>query len=144
MSKPTVRNLLVVIGVWTFSRVIASLLGFLVLIHNRMTFAGNAGIVMMWLWDSFPDDLVAALGAIILVWAIETRKPLAWVGGLAVLYLYSGGLHAWRIIRHGWHVPPSTSDYIGILLQAIIPALLCLIVGVWWTKRSVAPKAVAT
>ena len=145
MSKPTARNTLVVIGVWTFSRVIASLIeALIVVIHNRMTFTGDAGIVMMWLWQGFPYDLVAILAAITLMWVIETRKPLAWLGGLAALYLYGGGLQAWRILRHGWHVPPRTPDYLGILLQAIIPALTCFIVGVWWTRRSAALRAVAT
>ena len=144
MSKPTARNALVVIGMWTFSRVIASLLeALIVVIHNQMTFTGDAGTVMMWLWEGFPNDLVAALAAIALVWVIETRKPLAWVAGLAALYLYGGGLHAWRILTHGWHVPPRTPDYIGILMQAIIPALACLVVGVWWTRRSTALKPIA-
>lgn len=144
MSKPTARNALVVMGIWAFSRVIASLLEVLiVVIHNRMTFTGDAGIVMMWLWEGFPDDLVAALAAITLVWVIETRKPLAWVGGLAALYLYGGALHAWRTLTHGWHAPPRPPDYIGILMQAIIPALGCLVVGLWWIRRSAALKAVA-
>jgi O-antigen ligase len=106
MSSPTARNALIVIGMWTFSRVIASLLeALIVVIHNPMTFTGDAGTVMMWLWEGFSDDLVAVLAAITLVWVIETRKPLAWVGGLAALYLYGGGLQAWRILTHGWHVP---------------------------------------
>jgi len=129
---------------WAFSRVIASLLEALIaVIHSTMTFIGDAGTVMMWLWNGFPDDLVAALAAITLLWVIETRKPLAWVGGLAVLYLYGGGLGAWRILAHGWHFPPRMPDYIGILTQAIIPALACLVVGVWWSRRSAAPKAAA-
>jgi hypothetical protein len=129
---------------WTFSRLFAWLLEVLVaVIHNGTTFTGDAGTVMMWLWEGFPDDLVAALAAITLVWVIETRKPLAWLGGLAALYLYGGGLRAWRVLTHGWHVPPRTPDYIGVLMQAMIPALACLVVGAWWTKRSDAPKAVA-
>jgi hypothetical protein len=143
MSKSTGRNALVVIGMWTLARTIALLLSALiVVIHNRgMTFTGEAGVVMMWLSEGIPDDLVAALAAISLVWVIETRKPSASVGGLAALYLYSGGLNAWRILRR-WH-ELRTSDYIGILAQAIIPALACLVVGVWWTRRSAAPKIVA-
>jgi hypothetical protein len=145
MSKPTARNALVVIGIWTLSRVIASLLETLIIvIHNQMTFTGDAETVMMWLWEGFPDDLVAVLATITLVWVIETRKPLAWVSGLAALYLYGGGLHAWRTLAHLRHEPPRTPDYIGILMQASIPALVCLVAGVWWTRRSVALKAVAT
>jgi hypothetical protein len=146
MSKPTARNALVVIGMWTTAKVVAWLLNALIIvIHSRgMAFTGDVGNVMMWLWEGLLDDIVAALAAITLVWVIEARKPTASVGGLAALYLYSGGLNAWRILRHGWHEPPRTSDYIGILTQAIIPALACLLVGVWWTRRSATPTVVAT
>ena len=143
ISKPTARNALVVIGLWSFSRAIASLLEVLIAVmHIRITFTGDVGMVMMWLWMGLPYDLFAALAAITLVWVVETRKPLAWVVGLAALYLYGGGLHAWRTLRHGWHEPPGTADYIGILTQAIIPALACLIVGVWWTRRSAVQRVV--
>lgn len=36
-----------------------------------MTFTGDAGTVMMWLWEGFSDDLVAVLAAITLVWDIS-------------------------------------------------------------------------
>ena len=146
MSKLTARNALVVIGIWTLAKVIAWLLNALIIvIHSRgMTFTGDVGAVMMWLGEGLPDDIVAAVAAITLVWVIETRRPTASVGGLTALYLYSGGLNAWRILRHGWHEPPRTSDYIGILTQAVIPALACLISGHWWTRRSAAPPVVAT
>ena len=92
----------------------------------------------MWLSEGIADDLVAALAAISLVWVIETRKPSVSIGGLAALYLYSGCMNAWRILRR-WH-EPRTSDYIGIVTQAIIPALACLIVGLWWKRRCTLPK----
>jgi hypothetical protein len=126
-------------------KVVARLLSALiVVIHNRMTFAGDTGIVMMWLWEGLPDYVVAALAAMALLWVIDTMKPTACVVGLAALYLYGGGLHAWQILRRGWHAPPSTADYIGILLRTVIPALTCLIVGIWWMKRSGGSRAVAT
>src|SRR5690242_4717966 len=129
MSKPTARNALVVIGVWTLARVIAwSLRALVIVVQSRgMTFRGNVGTVVMWIWEGLPYDIVAALAAITLVWVIETSKPTASVGGLAALYLYGGGLNAWRILSHGWHEPPHMPDYIGILTQATIPALACLV-----------------
>jgi hypothetical protein len=145
MNRPFTRNALVVIGVWTLSSVLAWLIKALsIVVNNRLTFTGDVGIVMMWLWLGFPDVLVAALAAIALVWVMETRKPLAWVGALAALFLYGGSLNAWRIITHGWRTPPRTPDYIGVLAQAIIPALACLVVGACWTRRSGAPKLAAT
>lgn len=145
MSKRTARNALVVLGIWTFSRLIASLLKALIAVaHIQITFAGDSGILMMWLWIGLPDDLVAALAALILAWVIEGTNPVAWIGGLAALYLYGGGLHAWWTLTHGWHGTPGRPDYIGILTQAIIPAVVCLMVGVWWTRRSAMLKAIAT
>lgn len=144
ISKPTARNVLVVVGLYYFSRLIAFLLEVLIAVmHIRITFTGDAGMVLMWLWLGLPYALFAALAAIALVWVTETRKPLAWVFGLTVLYVYGEGMHAWRTLTHGWHLPPGTSDYIGILTQAIIPPLACLIAGIWWTRRSAAQKVVA-
>jgi hypothetical protein len=145
MSKLTARNALVVIGLWAFSRMMAFWVEVLIgVMHIRITFTGDVGMVMMWLWDGLPYDLFAALAAITLVWVIETEKPLAWVGMLAALYLYGEGMHAWRTLTHGWHEPLWTSAYIGILTQAIVPALACFIAGTWWRRRSAAPKVVAT
>ena len=145
MSKLTARNALVVIGVWAFSRTMAFWLVVLIgMMHIRMTFTGDVGMAMMWLWEGLPYDLFAALAAITLVGVIETEKPLTWVGVLAALYLYGEGMHAWRTLTHGWHEPPRASDYIGILTQAIIPTLACFIAGTWWTRRSAAPKVVIT
>jgi len=131
---------------WTLARVVAWLLNALiVVIHSRgMTSTGDVGVVTLWLWEGLPDEIVAALAAITLVWVIEIRKPIVSACGLAALYLCSGGLSAWWILRHGWHEHPRMSDYIGILTQAIIPALVCLIAGVWWTRRSTAPTVAAT
>ena len=145
MSKLTVRNALVVTGLWTFSRMLAFwLLVLIAVMHIRMTFTGDVGMAMMWLLEGLPYDLFAALAAIMLVGVIESEKPLAWVGVLAALCLYSEGMHAWRTLTHGWHEPPRTSDYIGILTQAIIPTLACFIAGTWWTRRSAGPKAAIT
>jgi hypothetical protein len=69
MNKQTTRNVLVVLGLWAFSKVIAlSLKTLIVVIHNQMTFRGDVGRVTMWLWEGFPDDLVAGLAAITLLW----------------------------------------------------------------------------
>jgi hypothetical protein len=113
-------------------------------LSNRLIFTGDAGNVAYWLWGGFPDALVAAVASIVLVWVTETKKPLVWVGVLAALFLYSGSLNAWKWIRHGWVTSPSRADYVGILAQAILPVLVCLVVGVWWTRRSAASRLAAS
>jgi hypothetical protein len=81
MNKQTARNVLVVLGLWTFSRVIAGVTKVFVAVVNPhgMTFTGDAGTVTMWLWLGFPDVLAAAVAAIALVSVMETKKPLPWV-----------------------------------------------------------------
>src|SRR5689334_5868813 len=145
MNKATIRNALVVIGAWVLSSLIAfSITALLIPINYRLTYTGDTGTVAMWLWEGFPEALAAALAAIAVVWATETRKPMVWVSLLAGLYVYSGILQAFRLITQGWHTPPRRSDYVGILAQAIIPVVVCVIVGVWRTKHSSPPKLAAT
>jgi len=145
MSQPRTRNVLVAVGLWTCARVIASLVRVLLIpISNRLIFTGDAGIVASWLWHGFADVLVAPFAAVAFVWVVETKKPLIWVGALAALFLYGGGLTAWRLLAHGWKTPPGSADYIGILVQAIMPALVCIIVGFWCTRRSATSKLAAT
>jgi hypothetical protein len=60
MSKLTSRNALAVIGLWAFSRMMAFWLEVLIgVMHIRMTFTGDVGMVMMWLWEGLPYDLFA-------------------------------------------------------------------------------------
>ncbi|HZR31105.1 MAG TPA: hypothetical protein VFA76_04535 [Terriglobales bacterium] len=145
MSKPTARDLFVVIGLWTFSRMMAFFLLVLIgALHVRMTFTGDVGMVMMWLSQGLPYDLFAALAAITLVWVIETKKALLWLAVLAALYLYGESMWVWRTLTHGWHEPPHTSDYIGILARAVIPTIVCFVAGTWWARRSAASADVAS
>jgi hypothetical protein len=145
MTRLTTRNVLLVIGVWEASSLVAMLFRVLLIpLSNRLIFTGYAGKVAYWLWEGFPDALVAAVASIVLVWVTETKKPLAWVGVLAALFLYGGSLNAWKWIKRGWITSPSPADYVGILAQAIIPVLVCLVVGVWWTRRSPASRLAAS
>jgi hypothetical protein len=72
---------LVVIGLWDFSRMLAFWLVVLIgVMHIRMTFTGDVGLVMMWLWEGLPYDLFGALAAITLIGVTEAEKPLGgWV-----------------------------------------------------------------
>jgi hypothetical protein len=145
MTRLTTRNILLVVGVWETSNLLAILIRVLSIpLSNRLIFTGDAGNVAMWLWEGFPDAVVAAVASIVLVWVMETKKPLVWVGVLAVLFSYGGSLNAWKLIRRGWITSPSPADYVGILAQAIIPALVCIVVGAWWARRSAAPRLAAS
>lgn len=54
-----------------------------------MTFRGDFGIVLLWVWLGVPHLLAAIVAATMLVWVTDTRRPLSWLSGLAALFLYS-------------------------------------------------------
>lgn len=144
MTRLTTRNVLLVIGVWAASNLVAMLFRFLFFpISTRPIFTGEAGIVAAWLWE-VPEALVAAVAAVALVRVIETKRPLVWVGILASLFLYGGSVNAWKWIRLRGVTSPSPVNKLGILTQTIVPTLACFIAGTWWTRRSAAPKVVVT
>lgn len=128
------RNILLALGTWSVAGILAWLFSFLIPIRG-IIFRGDVGIVLMWVWLGIPHLLAAMIAAYTLVWVTDTRRPLSWLLGLAALFLYSEGMHAWRQLRRPWHEPRSVPDYVGIAIAAIIPALACLVIGIWWQKR---------
>ena len=77
MTRFPARNALLVIGAWEASNLLAILIRVLLNpLSNRLIFTGNAGNVAMWLWGGFPDALVAAVASIVLVWVVETKRPV--------------------------------------------------------------------
>ncbi|PYX31218.1 MAG: hypothetical protein DMG80_10440, partial [Acidobacteria bacterium] len=70
----------------------------------------------------------------------ETQRPLSWLLGLSALFLYSESMRAWRQLRRPWHEPRTVPDYVGIAIATIIPALTCLVIGIWWKKRLAAKQ----
>jgi hypothetical protein len=98
MTRLTTRNVLLVVGVWEASSLVAMLFRVLFIpLSNRLIFTGVAGNVTMWLWEGFPDALVTAVAAIVSVWVIETKKPLVWLSLLAALFLYGGSLNCLEV-----------------------------------------------
>jgi hypothetical protein len=135
MRKDTVRNALVMVGAWSASAAVASLITLVLIpLNNRLTFHGDAGVVMMWIWSGVPQTLTSAAAAATAAWVIQSRRTLRWIGGLTALYLYGGILNALQQ-RRGWLTAPNTADDIGIGIQAIVPALACLVTGIWTERR---------
>ena len=134
MNKAIARNVLLTLGAWSISEILAWLFSFLMPV-GLPTFRGDLGSVFLWIWLGVPHLLAAILAANALVWATDTRKPFSWLFGLAALFLYSEGMHTWRQLRRPWHEPRTVPDYIGIATAAVIPAFACLVIGIWWKKR---------
>ena len=134
MNKATARSVLLVFGIWSVAGVMAWLLSLLIPVSG-ISFRGDVGIVLLWVWLGIPHLLAAIVAAYTLVWVTDTRRPLSWLLGLAALFLYSEGMRVWRQTRQPWHHPSSVPDHIGIAIATIIPAVACLVIGISWKKR---------
>ena len=134
MNKATARNVFLALGTWSVAQMLVVPFTFL-FSPRGISFSGDLGVVLLWVWLGLPRLLSAIVAANTLVWVTDTRKPLSWLLGLSALYLYSEGMHAWGQLRRAWHVPRTIPDDAGIAIAAIIPAFVCLLIGFWRKKR---------
>ena len=130
-----------VIGAWALSATVAMLITLaLIPLNNRLTFRGDAGVVIMWVWSGLPEAVTAVGATLAVLWLIDTKKPYAWVGALAALYLYSGIIDAVRT-RGGFQSAPTAVDNVGILINGLLPAFACAIAAVWYQRRRLVSDA---
>jgi hypothetical protein len=140
MKKQTARNVLLIVGAWSISAIVAMLITLLLIpLNNRLTFSGDSGAVIMWAWSGLPEAATAVVATLAVLWLIETRRPLPWVAVLAALYIYSV-IDAFRT-RSGFQSPPSTVDNVGVIIEALLPAFACGIAAVWYHRGRAASDA---
>lgn len=90
------------------------------------------GHVVMPLVVQLPQALVAVVAAVVVVWLVESKRPMAWVLLPAALYAFLGfyGYH--------WGRPPLPLDRLTETISALFPALACVCGGIaathWLTR----------
>ena len=136
MNKQIARNALVVVGAWALSATVAMLITLVLIpLNNRLTFRGDTGVVIMWVWSGLPEVVTAVGATLAVLWLIDnTKRPYAWVGALAALYLYGGLTDAVRT-RGGFQSAPTALDNVGIVINALLPAFACAVAAVWYRRR---------
>ena len=135
MNKQIARNALVVVGAWALSATVAMLITLVLIpLNNRLTFRGDAGVVIMWVWSGLPEAVTAVGATLSVLWLIDTKRPYAWVGALAALYLYDGVIDAVRT-RGGFQSAPTVLDNVGIIVNGLMPAVACAISAVWYQRQ---------
>jgi hypothetical protein len=141
MNKQTARNALVIVGAWALSATVAMLITFVLIpLNNRLTFRGDAGVVIMWVWSRLPETVTAVGAALAVLWLIDTKRPYAWIAALAALFLYDGVIDAVQT-RGGFQIAPTAFDNAGIVISGLLPALWCVIAAVWYQRRQLVNDA---
>src|SRR5438105_12870639 len=117
MNKQIARNALVVVGAWALSATIAMLIALVLIpLNNRLTFRGDTGVVIMWVWSGLPKVVTAVGATLAVLWLIDnTKRPYAWVCALAALYLYAALTDAVRTCG-GRQSAPTVNVKLGIFV----------------------------
>lgn len=135
MTKQAARNVLLAIGAWALSSTVAMLITLaLIPLDNRLTFRGDSGVVIMWVWSGLPEAVTAGGATLAVLWLIDTKRPYVWAGALGALYLWSGIVDALRT-RGGFQSTPTAVDTVGILIGGLLPALACAGAALWYQRR---------
>ena len=123
MQKTTIRNTFVSAGAYYISMWIASsIVMTFAPITNGLTFSGEFGAaVMMPRVRGIPMALVAAATGAVTGWLVESRHAVRWAVLPAALYA------TFSLLGHHWVRPPQAADRVAQLLEAVLPALACLL-----------------
>jgi hypothetical protein len=124
-----------ILGAWALSATVAMLITLVLIpLNNRLTFRGDAGVVIMWVWSGLPEAVTAVGATLAVLWLIDTKRLYAWIGALAALYLYDGVIDAVQT-RGGFQSAPTVLDNIGIISNGLMPAVACAIAAVWYQRQ---------
>ena len=122
----TARNVLICVGAYYISKWLALPLAF---VWGKLTtgaiYRGDfAGVILLPLVEHVPIALVAGAVGVVVVWLVETNRPLRWLFFPALLYAFFG------LLGYHWSRPPLFLDRVSQAIGALFPALTCLISGV--------------
>jgi len=76
-----------------------------------------------------PQAIVAAVVGVIVIWLVESDRPVAWALVPAWLYAVVG------FRNHHWMQPPTPLDRVRETIGALFPALACIVAGIVAARR---------
>ena len=82
------------------------------------------GYVVMPLVAHLPQAFVAVVAAVMVVWLVESKRPMAWVSLPTAFYVFLG------FYAHHWSRPPLPLDRLSETIGALFPALTCVCGGI--------------
>jgi hypothetical protein len=141
MNKQPARNALLIAGAWSISGIAGTLITVaLIPLNNRMTFSGDSGAMIMWIWSGLPEAVSAVGATVAVLWLLETKRPYAWAAALVALYVYGGIIGVVRM-RAGFRSAPNAIDSAGIVVRQLLPAFASAVGAVWYQRRGAVKEA---
>jgi hypothetical protein len=118
-------------GAYSFSRLLAvPLMIGLYKFTVGFIYRGNfAGYVVMPLVDDLPQALLATLGGAVVIWLVESKRPVTWALVPATLYALL------VLFGHRWMHPPDFLDRVSQAIDALFPALAYVLGGMLAARR---------
>jgi hypothetical protein len=133
----TTRNLLVGVGAvylsWWVSGPLA--IGFGKITRGIHYYGDFEGGIMINIVLALPYALVAVFVGALVVWIVESERPLGWVLVPTFLYALSGVFHLAR-----WARPPTPYERVGDMIRVLLPAVACVLGGIVAAKRRAASR----
>ena len=130
MTRRIAANVLMVIGAWYSALYLSFWLRIaLIPINNRLIYEGDIGTLLMHLWLALPLAAMAATAVVILLAVSDARRKEVLIVILACLLLYSG------FVRVAGAAGTETIDHVGTVVERATPAIACLLVGLYVSRR---------
>lgn len=125
-SKVTVRNLLICVGIYYLSRWVALPLAFAFgkLTQGRIYHGDFQSDFVAPLILHLHIALIAALVGALVIWLVDSSRPLLWSMFLALLYVVFG------FFGYHWAHTPTLGDRVFEIVGAVFPGVTCLIGGI--------------
>jgi hypothetical protein len=136
MRKTSVRNVLICAGAFYASLwVVPPVTMAFAPITSRLTFLeGFETALIMPLVLGIPLALVAAGAGALTTWLAESDHAWRWAVFPAVLYA------VFSFIGHHWFVPPKIDQRVGQTVQALLPAVACVLGAIFVERRQRSPS----
>jgi hypothetical protein len=132
LIRKKAADLIILLTTWLLAEAIAIALS---MARNGITdrFGCRAGSVTFHLWLAIPMAAAAALAAAAIVYLFRAEPSAFWIGALSLLFLSVSASNAALLLSDAGS---GSHDRSGLLVEAAIPALVCVLAGVVVSRRA--------
>ena len=137
VAGQSAANAALLVGTWMLAEIGALLFSMPL---NGMTdaMACHVNAFVFHLWLALPTAVAAGLATLLIARVFQARDSRRWIVALTALFLCASAIKAALLLLG---VGPH-ADHVGPLVEAVIPPLVCVLVGLHMSRRLL-PRSVA-